>query len=151
MKQAKPSKAPKEEPTQAVTPVTDPMMMAMTELLSGVLAFHKAPEVSKDEDLRLYWDVRLVRGKEEPWAHISGTATLPGATTLPMLPASLQDEIEKKIINPLVAQAQLYVQERQDADLVEDINIADDTRANTYALDHNVMVAEQAAAEASEP
>lgn len=68
--------------------------------------FHAALEDAKQDDLRIYWDVRLVRGKDTPFASVTGTSTLPGALTAKMKsnsPTMIQQEVMDKIALPLTA------------------------------------------------
>lgn len=105
-------------------------MQELATLLADVMAFHRAPETAAEDDLRLYWDVRLVRGKDEPWAHVTGSSTLPGATDperLAMLTTLLTDEIDRKIGMPLASRAQKCAQARQDTLMESDVNFLNDS------------------------
>jgi hypothetical protein len=82
---------------------------ALAELFAPLLEFHrKAPGKSLD-DVRLHWDVRMVRGESEFFARSSGVADLPGLLGEKMKansPAVIQQEVLDKIATPLMAACQ---------------------------------------------
>lgn len=85
------------------------MLAPMQQLLGPLVDFHKEIDEAGEDDLRLYWDVRIVRGSGRPFLNTNGTSTLAGAlsgSAVRMLTALLQDEIAEKIARPLVAKAQ---------------------------------------------
>lgn len=84
-------------------------MLAMQEALKPLVEFHQAQDAATSDDLRLYWDVRLVRGPSEVFLSASGQSTLNGAlsgSARNTLATQLQDEIMDKIARPLVSRAQ---------------------------------------------
>lgn len=86
---------------------------ALLEEIQGVLSllkpltdFHKKVEDAADHDFRIYWDVRLVRGKDTPFIHVHGSSTLPALLAPKMqahAPATIESEVRDKISAPLVA------------------------------------------------
>lgn len=85
------------------------LLAPMQQLLAPLVDFHKELDEAGEDDLRLYWDVRVVRGSGRPFLNTSGTSTLAGAlsgSAVRMLTAILQDEVAEKISRPLVAKAQ---------------------------------------------
>jgi len=82
-----------------------------------VEAFHKAAAAASVDDVRIYWDVRIVRGKDRHFASSEGVSTLPGALSSKMKangPAMIQQEVVDKIALPLMAAFQAEG-ERQNA------------------------------------
>ena len=72
--------------------------------LAPLEEFHAAVESAEDEDVRLYWDVRIVSGKDTPIKSLQGTSTMPGLLTekmLPNAPSMIQQDIIDKIALPL--------------------------------------------------
>lgn len=75
-------------------------------LLKPLIDFHKGVEDAADHDFRIYWDVRLVRGKDTPFAHVHGSSTLPALLApklQPYAPGVIESEIKDKICAPLMA------------------------------------------------
>ena len=75
-------------------------------LLKPLTDFHKAVEDATDNDFRMYWDVRLVRGKDTPYLHLHGSSTLSSLFAPKMQPLAvgvIQSEVADKISAPLVA------------------------------------------------
>ena len=75
-------------------------------LLEPLTDFHKAVEGATEDDLRIYWDVRVVRGQNSPFAHVTGSSSLPNALASNMkalAPSAIQQEIMEKISRPLTA------------------------------------------------
>jgi len=84
-------------------------MQQVMELLNPLLEFHKPVDSATDDDLRLYWDVRLVRGRDTPFAQSTGTTTLHCALTYKMImltPSRIRQDIQDKIAMPLTARVQ---------------------------------------------
>jgi hypothetical protein len=80
-------------------------MLVLAEMLAPLMQFHKAVDEANDGDLRLFWDVRLVRGKDTTFMSTSGSSSLPGvlSSTLSVntAPITVHQEIEDKIAKPL--------------------------------------------------
>lgn len=75
-------------------------------LFKPVTDFHKAVEDAGDDDFRIYWDVRLVRGKDTPFVHRQGSSTLSALLAPKMRPLAvgvIESEVRDKIIAPLIA------------------------------------------------
>lgn len=75
-------------------------------LLEPLTDFHKAAEGATEDDLRIYWDVRVIRGKDSAFAHVTGSSSLPNALASNMkalAPSVIQQEIMEKISRPLTA------------------------------------------------
>jgi hypothetical protein len=97
-----------------------PTLIEMTRLLeelsrsiTPVIEFHKAVEDATQDDLRLYWDVRVVRGADTPFAHLTGSTPLPrilASKMRPLAPSILETEITNKILRPLCAMVQTEVE-----------------------------------------
>ena len=89
--------------------MTDPMLQGLLAALAPVVEFHKTVDNASDNDLRMYWDVRLVQGKDIPFTSISGHSSFPGilvGSALGRMPEALSREIVEKIAVPLAARLQ---------------------------------------------
>ena len=76
------------------------------EVLKPLIDFHKAVDDATDNDFRIYWDVRLVRGKDTPYVHVRGSSTLSSMFSPKLRPHAvgvIQSEVADKISAPLVA------------------------------------------------
>ena len=70
-----------------------------------LIDFHKALEFFKEDDLRMFWDVNIVRGKDTPFASNRGSSSMPDALApkmAPLAPGNIQKEVSQKIITPLM-------------------------------------------------
>lgn len=68
--------------------------------------FHETVESAGDDDLRVLWDVRLVRGKNEPLHRVQGSSSMPGLLGPKMIAGAIQaiqGEVAEKIAIPLTA------------------------------------------------
>ncbi len=120
-----PQSHPQNQTPEATTQNANPSPTPSTpdaSLLQGILAalapvveFHKAVDSASDNDLRLFWDIRLVQGKDTPFTTMSGHASFPGilsGSALGQMPALLSREIVEKIAVPLNARLQDISNER---------------------------------------
>lgn len=76
------------------------------EVLKPLIDFHKAVEDATDDDFRIYWDVRLVRGKDTPFIRVHGSSTLSALLApklQPYAPGVIESEVREKICSPLMA------------------------------------------------
>lgn len=74
--------------------------------LQTLTDFHRALEGSKNDDLRICWDVRIVRGADTPFHSVSGVSSLPGILSAKMkslAPHLIEQEVHDKIAQPLTA------------------------------------------------
>lgn len=75
------------------------------EELQPIFDFHKAIESANDDDLRMFWDVRIVQGKSTPFASVQGSSSMPRALSqkmAPSAPSNIEKEVIQKIILPLM-------------------------------------------------
>lgn len=82
---------------------------SMQQLLQPLIDFHTESADAADDDLKMFWDVRLVRGSGRPFLNTSGVTTITAAlsgSAARMLTSVLQDEVFEKIARPLVSKAQ---------------------------------------------
>lgn len=97
------------------SPIGDALLRHLSSILEPLVEFHKAVEHASDNDLRLYWDIRLVQGKDTPFTSMSGHSSFPGVlvgSALGQIPASMSREIIEKIAVPLAARLQDMTNER---------------------------------------
>lgn len=50
----------------------------MLERERPIADFHAAVENVSDNDIRIYWDIRIVRGSSTPFTHSTGVTSMPG-------------------------------------------------------------------------
>lgn len=78
----------------------------LAEREAPLRAFHEAVEEAQASDIRIFWDVRVVRGKDTPFTRSQGVTHMPGALHPRMfadVSAMIQGEISDKVAKPLVA------------------------------------------------
>lgn len=101
---------PTQNASQSPTPSTnEDLLKHLMAALGPVLEFHKSVEHASDNDLRLFWDIRLVQGKDTPFTSMSGHSSFPGmlvGSSLGQLPSVMSREIVEKIAVPLAARLQ---------------------------------------------
>jgi hypothetical protein len=108
---------PKKKVTNSpsTTSSTDSAALAQVMALLGPLVdFHKKVGAAGPEDLRIYWDVRVIRGEDEPFMSTSGNSTLPGCLSEKQQANAstiIQQEVHDKIAVPLVGRIQKFVEE----------------------------------------
>jgi hypothetical protein len=116
-------KRPKKNTTNTDAEAVDALQQALG-LLEPLTDFHKAAEGATEDDLRIYWDVRVIRGKDSAFAHVTGSSSLPNALASNMkalAPAMIQLEVMEKISRPLTAVFQTEA-EQQTMDELEPRN-----------------------------
>jgi hypothetical protein len=135
-------------PTQTPTPndqpsptpsMNDPILQGLLAALAPVVEFHKTVDSASDNDLRMYWDVRLVQGKDTPFTSISGNSSFPGilvGSALGRLPEALSREVVEKIAVPLAARLQDMSNERAMQSLPQPANGAVITQKPAKPLTH---------------
>lgn len=87
-------------------------ILDVLNLLKPLTDFHRAVEDATQNDLRLFWDVRLLRGGNIPFCHVHGSSSLPSLLNYNMLaeaPAKIEVEATNKIVIPLLSFMQLEV------------------------------------------
>ena len=94
---------------EAKTKMIPDQMQQLLSLFAPLLEFHKTVESAADTDLRLFWDVRLIRGKDTPYLSTTGSTSLPGVlsgSARNTLPSYIYQEVEDKIATPMLARLQ---------------------------------------------
>ena len=102
---------PAEDPTATALKA----MQEILEQLQPLIAFHKKCESAREDDLQMFWDLRIVQGEDKLLARIQGTSSMPLALAPNMLalaPSMIQQEVIDKIARPLVSAMQSKVEER---------------------------------------
>jgi len=112
MNATKSSTPPKAKKPKKSSPATDSsddvqaqLLSKLMKLLKPSLDFHEPVDGATTDDLRLFWDVRLVRGEDTPFKHLQGSSTLTGMLGEKMVAnasSTIQREIHNKILEPLV-------------------------------------------------
>lgn len=108
--QGKPSKA--SDPGPTLEELTK-MLQEFAPSMAPLIEFHKAAENATADDLRLFWDVRVSRGRNEPFAHLTGNTPLPRILSSKLRalgPSMIETEITNKILIPLGAMVQTEVE-----------------------------------------
>lgn len=89
------------------------MLEELSQTITPMLEFHKAVENATADDLRMFWDVRVVRGADTPFAHLTGSTPMPRILSSNMRalgPSKIENEITNKILIPLMAMVQTEVE-----------------------------------------
>ncbi|MEX2580598.1 MAG: hypothetical protein WD342_16190 [Verrucomicrobiales bacterium] len=76
------------------------------EQIQPLIDFHKAMESAKEDDIRMFWDVKIVRGEDTPFASVQGSSSMPDALArkmAPLTPGNIQKEVSQKIVEPLIS------------------------------------------------
>jgi hypothetical protein len=85
----------------------------LLEAFGPLLEFHKAVVDASDNDLRMYWDVRILRGSGETFITSSGSSSFPdalGPKQRANAAITIQQEVHDKIAVPLVGKMQAAVE-----------------------------------------
>ena len=91
-------------------------------LLKPLTDFHQAVADAADHDMRMFWDVRLVRGKDTAFLRVHGTSTLSAMLApkmLPLAPTHIESEVKEKIMAPLVSALMTEVEKMTFQDLAK--------------------------------
>ena len=105
-KASQPGKATQREEAESTTAQ---QLQDVLKQLEPLNEFHRASQNASKDDLRMYWDVRVVRGDDTPFCHVQGTTSLPLMLAYNMVataPGKIQEEVTDKIMLPLVARMQ---------------------------------------------
>lgn len=97
-------------------------ILDVLNLLKPLTDFHRAVEDATQNDLRMFWDVRIVRGENTPYCHVHGSSSMPALLADNMLSQAsqvLENEATAKIVVPLVSFMQIEVTKVLLADQVE--------------------------------
>ena len=73
--------------------------------LQPIIDFHKAMESAEEDDIRMHWDIKIVRGKDTPFASVQGSTSMPrmlARKMVPLAPGNIEKEVHQKIITPLM-------------------------------------------------
>lgn len=90
------------------------MLQELSASIAPLIEFHNEVENATADDLRLFWDVRVARGRKEPFAHLTGNTPLPGILSSKLRalgPSMIETEITNKILTPLGAKVQTEVEQ----------------------------------------
>ena len=103
----------------------------MLEREKPLIDFHEAIEGTTENDMRIWWDVRVIRGRNTPFTQSTGTSYLPGLLSDKLRQhaiATIQQEINDKIAAPI---GSAFMEE------TERVTIANTSRiANRPLVDH---------------
>lgn len=120
------------------TPSKDPMSI-LSEMLAPLIDFHKTAEESADSDLRIFWDVRIVRGKDTHFMHTTGSTTLPGilanGLSVNTAPIVVHQEIEDKVAKPIHLKLQQMLSDNNLGDHVARLALPDPANRSTDGAD----------------
>ena len=104
----------------------------MLEREKPLIDFHEAVEGTTENDMRIWWDVRVIRGRNTPFTQSTGTSYLPGLLSDKLKQhaiANIQQEINDKIAAPI---GSAFMEE------TERVTIANTSRiANRPLVDHD--------------
>ncbi len=104
------------------------LIAQMSAALAPLLQFHAAQKGAHEDDVRFFWDIRVLRGADTEFAHVTGSSTLSGLLSpsqLHLAAEKVGDEMISKIAAPiagkfqeLVNQAALAVKEDDQMELL---------------------------------
>ena len=99
----KTEKASKKDST-AKTEEHEDIIKKVMAMMAPMAEFHEPVADADSKDVRIFWDIRLVKGASTKMAGTTGSASLPGLLTdgqLRNASTIIQDEIAQKIAGPL--------------------------------------------------
>jgi hypothetical protein len=106
--------------------------------LGPLLKFHEAADELTMDDVRMYWDVRVIRGSDTALAHLKGSSTLHKLIAPEMLLTTterIELELRDKIVIPMVG-----IFQTEATRMVLDITAADDAaRASDDRSDDDLL------------
>jgi hypothetical protein len=111
---------------QEASQSAETLQQQLMVMLEPLLKFHKASEAMAANDVTLYWDIRLVRGRAEPVAHTEPFAHMQGSSSFNNMLAYnmrlgatsvIEHEINEKVMMPLIARLQEAIDNETLADL----------------------------------
>ena len=107
---------------------SDDPLAALREIFQPMLDFHKPVDGAEDEDVRIFWDVRCIRGTSETLAHLTGSSTMSGILSDKMMPeasALIIREIDVKIAQPLAGKFQNMAEEAAEENSLPKLTLKD--------------------------
>ena len=105
-KASQPGKATQREEADSTTAQ---QLQDVLKQLTPLTDFHEAVKDASQDDLRMSWDVRIMRGEDTAFCHVKGTTSLPALLASNMVakaPARMQVEFTEKVLEPIVARMQ---------------------------------------------
>ena len=135
-KAAKKRSASKKDSTDNVDKAKDEILQVALTELKDLAEFHKVVKEAEANDLRIYWDVRVLKGENELFAQTKGQSSLPSALGPKMRSKAatmLQQEVIEKIAQPLSATCMEYV-DAKELEEKEDPEDEDHAQANRIGM-----------------
>lgn len=99
------------------------MLQQVIGLLEPLIEFHKADKEMTMDDVRMYWDIRAIRGADKPICHLQGSSTfnkMLAPNMVALAPFRFRQEIDDKILMPLTAVIQNELERLVAEGLAED-------------------------------
>jgi hypothetical protein len=103
----------KPKPSQKNLTPNEAALGDLLKMLQPLVEFHREVEDAGGDDLRIFWDVRVIRGASDICMTSSGSSSLPGALSDKLRPnaaSAIQQEVVDKIAIPLVGKMQALVE-----------------------------------------
>jgi hypothetical protein len=88
-------------------------LSGLLRAMGPIIEFHKAVEDADDNDLRMFWDIRILRGSGETFITSTGSSSFPdalGPKQRANAAIAIQQEVHEKIAVPLVGKMQAAVE-----------------------------------------
>jgi hypothetical protein len=85
--------------------VREDTLQEISDMLQPLIDFQDSSVSSRENDLTLYWDIKVVQGKDTLFASTKGSSAMPLALAPKMVmlvPSNIQSEISQKITTPLM-------------------------------------------------
>jgi len=106
---------PPENPAEPAAPPTPDELQRAIDMFRPLAAFHQGIDDADDGDVRLFWDVTVIRGKDTTIAHLTGSSTFHRMFAYNMsalAPGRLQEELHSKLVMPLTSAVQELVEKQ---------------------------------------
>lgn len=95
-------------------------IQGLLDVLKPIIQFHKETVNLTANDVRLYYDVRVIRGNGQPFAHLQSSITwheFLSPTVMALATTRIQNDLVEQIVIPLSAKIQAEVQRKTFEDL----------------------------------
>ena len=105
---------------QEASQSAETLQQQLMVILGPLLEFQKASEAMAANDVTMHWDIRLVRGRTEPFAHLQGSSSFNNMLAYNMrlgATSVIEHEINEKVMMPLIARLQEAIDNETLADL----------------------------------
>jgi hypothetical protein len=117
------------------------------QVLAPFLEFHQKSKGISRDDVRIYWDVHVLRGENEFFARSKGSSVIPGMLGPKQKahsPAAMQQEVLQKIGQPLISACMIEC-EAQNSEVLQLLANSGMTDTPAHSIDGGDQMAKLAA------